>query len=433
MVLVSQSGIALYDGDAQTVYQDGRAQLTPFRVLFFPANTTLPQQQVACLMLPLGKVLSVTRKAGLGSWSHPKLVLHMDGTAAPERAGEGGPSSLQSPTYHFTKLSFRTGGIDSFDEQLRLSLGRKLWTFKTLPSSSSASLTPANAASQPSPSSGFSTSNAGVGGLIKRNETEAQQYSRMLEAAVQDIDAVMRNANEIIQMMRGLTERSTAKPQEADEIRAVQQSLGLLSCPVTVEMVGSVAEFQAELARELEAWACHPQNLLFSKQQNPFRIIPLVELYAVYNRARGPMVGYLSPNDLLDACRRLVSRPPAKGGTVFRLVTFRSGLVALKLEDAESANQDVSSEPLVMNALRALMGPRPQSVLEWGRTGVPKTLVTDIALAQQLRVGTGVAKDILDELELDECLCRAENLGGVAYCWNVFSLYPTAQPYSLPA
>ena len=72
-----------------------------------------------------------------------------------------------------------------------------------------------------------------------------------------------------------------------------------------------------ELAREVEKFA----NSILDKVGG---VLALVDLYCMYNRARG--TDLISPEDLLIACEKLTSNPESK---VF-LRTFSSGVKVIQ-------------------------------------------------------------------------------------------------------
>ena len=330
--------------------------------------------------------------------------------------------------------------MDKFHDALVNAISRELWKVRPIASSSAQpqllspasqspvvfgsdrSETPASSGvspttEQPSATKVFSTSSAGIGGLMRKTEGEAREKQAVLSEAMRDINGVMSNATTIVEeinsMNRALLARGQASQgttalagedaEAAVQLEAMQRKLGL-ACPVSQHMVGSKSSFHAEVAKELRGW--------MNREGNPLRkahVVSLIELYSLYNRARGGL-DLLSPLDVRKACDYLNEHYAEE----FRVVKYPSGLTVL---------QRVTSHETILQLLTTLLGPRPERLADAAHCPDGLPAVTDAMVSQKMKVSLSVSRTILEDLELDEVLCRSETIiGGLSFHWNIFQM-----------
>ncbi len=374
VLLCNQRGVGIYEKEVKSPLQNGRISLSTHAIFFQEEGST------ELLSLDLSLVQPpVSRLSGIG-WSHPKIVC-----------------TLKNGFYF--KFSFRAGGIEAFFAALTNALEKKLWTIVT-PKVSHAkqnaglaqcSEMPERQTGEP-PSATFTfTDRAGIAGVIRQ-----QPQREDLAEAMNDINAVMINAGALVAAIRKFKSQSGVTPEDASAIVSVEEALGLGSV-VTARSIGKGARWHEEVCREVVRW--------LSVEANPLSkavIIPLVELFSHYNRARRQEL--VSPQDLVEACRLISSVMPS---SCFTLKVFRSGAQAL-------ANGSAGN---VESLLRRALGPKPTSI-----SGVRSlTGLSASQFAALLGTNDDIAEEVLEDFEEDELLCRSEStFGQVTYFWNVF-------------
>lgn len=136
-----------------------------------------------------------------------------------------------------------------------------------------------------------------VGGILRTVETSAQGRESHMKDALQDLEALMVKAKDMVRLAAELNEKLTAtststskfsgtsgissEPEEATFIRSSLSQLGLQmsNTPVTLDMMKDERKWFEELARELAGVL---QGIM--KERG---IIALDEVWGSWNRARG--------------------------------------------------------------------------------------------------------------------------------------------------
>lgn len=448
VLILSQHNIGLYDGDKKTEWKKGKVMLTTHHIIYQDDNDTSAVLQVALeIVRKAGK--PPTTSGGFGAFSSPKIILPLS----------------QS---QYVKLSFRDGGITKFYDQLIAALEAKAWTRTVAVKGSSAEPSNNTGAAGPSRSAGATaattTTQASAPSLSAAKTTQVVAPSSLLssspppvprgvgiagvvqasaEAAVvpstlQDIDDVMNKASSLVVGIRRLRERNEAAARSgsgnADDtaaemvlIESIESTLGLGTVVTRSE---GEKQFHKDLAMELHAWMTHERN---ARLFNEMPVVPLIELFALYNRARGGDL--VSPADVLQACKHMTTQLPQNR---YSLTTLSSGRKALVAKD----------DSLLLSKLEAVMGPqllnpagskvqaalqknqsssgeRPLKSIatstELPRSGWAMKSISDVQLADQLHVAVPVAGDLLKEMEMKSYLCCADTgFDCHVYYWNVF-------------
>jgi ESCRT-II complex subunit VPS36 len=160
--------------------------------------------------------------------------------------------------------------------------------------------------------------------------------------------------------------------------------LGLSTPIVTKEIAGGQDAYWAELARQIAEFLTFTDSRGDTKESILKReggILPLIDLFAIYNRARGvgivPCyvfidVALVSPTDLAKACAMF-----PKMRLPVRLKTFKSGLVVVQ-------DSSASDEIVERNLLRFITG---------GQNGV-----TALEIGRKFNWSVGVAMELLQVL-----------------------------------
>ncbi|KAJ9531624.1 hypothetical protein QJQ45_021778 [Haematococcus lacustris] len=251
----------------------------------------------------------------------------------------------------------------------------------------------------------------GVGGLVRREAARTEEAGRVLGAGLQDLQALMSLAADLVQLaerFRGVS-RAQGGPvgSEADELvdedtQAQLIALGITS-PVTRESAG--ARYHLELSRQLADF------LLAGPLKRAGDLLPLPDVYCLFNRARGTEL--VSPDDLLAAVKLF-----GQARLPLSLRTFPSGFIAVQgaahSDDAVCATLGRMAQPVklapgdgdtsAVPSLHATLGPP----------------LTAVDVARELGCATAVAREHLVLAEARGILCRDEGPEGLRFFRNFF-------------
>ncbi|UZJ52122.1 hypothetical protein CBS101457_001442 [Exobasidium rhododendri] len=277
------------------------------------------------------------------------------------------------------RLSFRKGGDKEFYSLLKTILKEKHWqksnliSLQTLGPSSQSRFS-----SQHRNIDGRSASSAlvygqqdgetgtvkrvGIEGIFSAVDLQAQEESDDMKDAFRDLEALMKKAKKMVDLAELLNAKLTRQEASADAagretggkdetaniIRSSLVRLGLSTPAITLDMAKDEMEYNLQLAQELagllysgasplmgkgRVLAKQSQELLSSTvtKQQPQQlngetgkgIIPLDELWCMWNRARG--VALVSPKTLLAVCKIL----PTITAPCIDCKTFQSGIRVL--------------------------------------------------------------------------------------------------------
>ncbi|KAG8346428.1 putative EAP30 Vps36 family [Trypanosoma vivax] len=270
------------------------------------------------------------------------------------------------------------------------------------------------------------TDRAGIAGLMRVSAETVQQRE-----AFRDIDHVMKNVSSLVAAIRHLRQKQQSAAgmvpsEDTTAIESIEATLGLSATARPQDPIGFVvgdthSKFHQELAREIHLWITHEKN------QNIFGtmpLIPLIELFSLYNKARGGH-DLVSTNDVLCACRVLDKQAYAE----HTLKKLSSGRLALQRKDSS----------VVLEKLERVLGPRlcnssqarePGGGVSFFSCRVPKAFpvspselksINEVEFASVLNVAYSVAMDLLEELEAQGFLCRSGGeFGCLVFHWNIF-------------
>ncbi|KAJ4001799.1 vacuolar protein sorting-associated protein 36 [Lentinula boryana] len=231
------------------------------------------------------------------------------------------------------KLSFRRGGDKAFYAALKRSLKGRAWE-----------VAPSNVAND--------GVRSGISGIMQAVETSAQNRDINMSNALEDLEALMAKAKDMVQLAAELNERLTAsstttannpyssslsllsststEPEEATFIRSSLSQLGLQmeNTPVTLDMMKDEREWMEQLARELAnvLQGSAKANLPSSAGGGMMKergIIALDEVWGGWNRARG--VALIPPSTFLQVVPLL----PAFTNPTITSRSLNSGLAVL--------------------------------------------------------------------------------------------------------
>jgi len=276
------------------------------------------------------------------------------------------PASEQRTTY--VRISFRAGGEKQFLERIKIAISQKAWIASSTKHDNMLSLAP-------------TSKTIGINGLERASAALKLQNDKVLEASFQDLEALMTRAKTLIALAEQLASKISSLPASAgasEARRALQESselLGLSTPIVSREVAGGQEAYWGELARQVAEFltARGAEGSLLKREGG---IIPLIDLFALYNRARGvgtnpvppptyihrifmsvlalyscfyfcgmrvrwalTLIALVSPTDLAKACGMFTKlRLP------IRQKTFRSGLIVIM---DSSATEEVLERQLL--------------------------------------------------------------------------------------
>lgn len=339
-----------------------------------------------------------TEKEGGGFFKSPKVKL-----------------SIRELTINEVSITFKKGKRDEFLDTLQDQIKRKKWTedVKLNTSASTSSLSSpvgssslTGTVSTPNLESqndlatkkprDFTTSKAGVGGIMKRIEEENKKEREELDDAFSDLNSLMEKAkdmvelaesfkNKVVERMKNNANNTQEEKEEEDQMYDFLLNLGLTS-PVTKQSSG--AHYHQQLSRQLVDF------LDKIVQEKYGGVITLTDAYCLYNRARG--TDLISPEDMQTACSLF-----EKLRLPMRLITFASGVVVIQSSQYSDK----------------LMAEKIERFIKDGTEidSVDYKFITAVRLAQLMNVSVILAKELLLSAEQSQALCRDENEEGVRY------------------
>ncbi|KAA1466902.1 hypothetical protein DENSPDRAFT_812276 [Dentipellis sp. KUC8613] len=344
---------------------------------------------------------------------HPHALLATQSAPA-SRPDSPSPQPDDGADTRIIKLSFRRGGDKAFYAVVKRSLLGKAWESKDAPARTDA------AAARTGP--------GGIDGLIRTVESSAATRSTDMSSALQDLEALMTKARDMVRLAGELNERLTAssalaanpyssggagdmngsgggagdtdaalvlapagEPEAATFVRSSLAQLGLQmpNTPVTLDMVRDEKRWHAELARELAGLlqgadsAPAPGQARARGMMRERGIVGLDEVWGGWNRARG--VALIPPATFLLVLPHLPTHttPPIAART------FASGLRVL--------HTPAYAAPAFAKRLEALVRARPRTTLE---------------VAEGQGVPVGLVAEMVREAEEAGVVCRDEGEGG---------------------
>lgn len=310
------------------------------------------------------------------------------------RSDSPGPTALLVPNGDAgsTKLSFRGSGDKAFYDQLKKTLASKAW--ETTGNNENNDIRNTNNAVG---------SGTGIHGLEQIGERKKLETQEVLGGALEDLQTLMARAKDVVQLAEKYARHLEKEEQNADgaalnarkALRESSQALGLSSTVVTKEMAGGQEIFHAELARQIAEFL---ENGGILRREGG--VISLVDLFAIYNRARG--VSLISPKDLYSACEQM-----EKLHLPIRMRKFKSGLIVV---------QESFRTPQVII----------KHILNWLEKLEPWH--SDIGVsAEEASAKFGwsvtVAVEELEMAEQNGALCRDEQLSGIRFFPNLILPY----------
>ncbi|KAK8011431.1 ESCRT-II subunit protein VPS36 [Apiospora arundinis] len=325
----------------------------------------------------------------------------------------GNGSGLDTP--ESVKISFRAGGEKIFYERLKTCMIQRKWLLQEAPPIPRANRAAEgnNGTLSCTGSGAGRTKSAGIAGLEQMGLDRRKNNELMIGTSFEDLEALMASAKEIVALAESFARQvnggSDNATTEANALLAESASqLGLIT---TKDIVGggsgsaSESLYLSELSRNLAEFLTDDARGVLKKAGG---IMSLVDLWAMFNRARGG-VELVSPNDFEKAAQLW-----EKLKLPVRLRTFKSGVMVVQSRD----RTDEATVKALLSWLRDLHDIPPDSEVSWDWQEFGRG-VTAQDVAERFGWSIAVAEEELEMAEERGVLCREEGIEGIKF-WENF-------------
>lgn len=357
-----QTGVALYDGNEKTAFENGILSLTTHRLVWRDHRN-----RNCVLCVPLSLVVYLEEQAS-GFAKSAKIVVHLNPAPSHKAAGP-----VSSSNHSYVRLSFREAGEKEFFRSFQEALRNRKW--ETLQAG-------------PSGVTALPRHRPGIVGIERSLEQRNKETSKNISHAFEDLSKLMDKAKEMVSLSKTIATKIKEKQGDITEDETVKFKAYLLSMgipnPVTRETHGTGDKYYTELARQLASMLAKPI-------EEGGGMMTLTDVYCRVNRARG--MELLSPEDLLHGCELMEML-----GLPVRLRTFDSGVMVLQ-------SQSQNEEEIVGNTTALV---------------TERTSLTAEELSQMVGVSVVLARERLLLTEKLGGVCRDENIEALRFYPNLF-------------
>lgn len=336
-----------------------------------------------------------------------------DGTHIP-----GSPSRSSSPAIansqgvpflepqEEVKLSFRSGGEKTFHERLRNALKQRKWLSSSAPPvPKSEELVSNNTDAQKE------ATKVGIAGLERRGLEMRKNNEFVIGNAFEDLAALMASAKDIIALAESLSSQSQTNGATTDGLQSSADPSVLLSqlnLTTTKDMLSSKSTsanlYLTELCRSIAEFLTDDRRAILKSAGG---VMSLVDLWAVFNRARGG-VELVSPSDF-EAAAQLFD----KLSLPVRLRRFKSGLLVVQ----DRSRTDEKTVKALTDWLLTLKEEQPAIEVTWDWKTWGRG-ITAQETAERFGWSIGVASEELEMAEEQGVLCRESGIEGVKFWQN---------------
>lgn len=314
-----------------------------------------------------------------------------------------------SDTPECVKISFRRGGEKIFFERLKGSMTQRKWLLRDAPPAPNSRAADEGSNDAAGGSSGGRTKGVGIAGLEQLGLNMRKNNELLIGSAFEDLEALMSSAKEVIALAERFARQSNNGQgnASAEENAILAESASQLGLVTTKDIVGggsSESLYLSELARNLAEFLTDDSRGVLKKAGG---IITLVDLWAMFNRARGG-VELVSPADFEKAARLW-----SKLKLPVRLRTFRSGVMVVQSRE----RTDGTTVRAILAWLRDLHEFPPDREVAWDWQQFGRGVTAQEA-AERFGWSLGVAEEELLMAEERGELCREEGLEGLKFWVN---------------
>ena len=305
------------------------------------------------------------------------------------------------------KFSFRGGGEKVFYERLKGAMTQRKWLLQNappIPRPSQNSPTATNRSVLQLPISRPKV--VGIAGLERQGQEYRKNNEVVIGNAFEDLEALMASAKEIVALAESFANKSAEKGSDVDAL--LTESATALGMVTTKEMlgtsIGSEYLYLSELSRNLAEFLTDDAKGVLRKEGG---IMSLVDLWAVFNRARGG-VELISPADFEKAARLW-----EKLGLPVRLRQFKNGLLVVQKQDWT----DDKTIAQLLHWFQELHEIKSNGTSTWDWHAFGRGITAQEA-AVRFGWSIGVASEELEMAEEKGALCREEGVEGVRFWEN---------------
>lgn len=362
----------------------------------FLNHPSLPQCELCGTSLVSAHTTEHDFKNGIGRSESPGPLL------------EDGVSCIDHNT-ECVKFSFRAGGDKIYHERLKGAMQQRKWLLQNAPPVPKP---------EPAVGGGLGThgqlgrlsfdkpKSVGIAGLERRGQELRKNNEMILGDAFEDLEALMGSAKEIVALAESFKDKSAGGSPEANAL--LQESATALGMVTTKDMLGSShsseALYLSELSRDLAEYLTDDARGIL---RNEGGIMSLVDLWAVFNRARGG-VELISPLDFEKAARFW-----EKLNLPVRLRQFKNGLLVVQRYDWT----DDKTIAQLLHWFQELHTSPPSGESSWDWEAFGRG-VSPHETARRFGWSMGVATEELEMAEEKGVLCREDGVEGVRFWEN---------------
>jgi ESCRT-II complex subunit VPS36 len=309
------------------------------------------------------------------------------------------------------KISFRGGGEKIFLERLKGAMTQRKWLLQGAPPVPKPNRQGGDGGVNDSSSSPSTdrVKTVGIAGLEQRRLDMRKNNEVVIGNAFEDLEALMASAKEIVALAESFARQMDGTVNGSSEANALlAQSASALGLVTTKDMLGggssSETLYLSELSRNLAEFLTEDARGVLRKAGG---VISLVDLWAIFNRARGG-VELVSPMDFEKAARLW-----EKLKLPVRLRQFKSGVLVVQASD----RTDEKTIKSLLGWLKDLHYFPPDKDVPWDWREFGRG-VTALDAAERFGWSIGVATEELEMAEERGALCREEGVEGLKFWEN---------------
>lgn len=308
------------------------------------------------------------------------------------------------------KISFRGGGEKIFYDRLKSSITQRKWLLQNAPPVPGSRSNDDTASGSSTPTASNKPKTAGIAGLEQLGLNMRKNNEMLIGSAFEDLEALMASAKQVVALAEQFARQNSTGGGtfSAEESAILAESASQLGLVTTKDMLGggkSESLYLSELSRNVAEFLTDDARGVLKKAGG---ILTLVDLWAMFNRARGG-VELVSPMDFEKSARLWESlKLPV------RLRTFRSGVMVVQGRD----RTDDTTIQALLSWLQDLHEFPPDREVTWDWREFGRG-VTPQDAAERFGWSIGVAEEELLMAEENGVLCREEGLEGLKF-WENF-------------
>lgn len=308
------------------------------------------------------------------------------------------------------KISFRGGGDKILYERLKGAITQRKWLLQGAPRVPNQNpLAVDGNSGDGSTREQTRKKTVGIAGLEQRGLDMRKNNELVIGTAFEDLEALMASAKEIVALAEGFSRQGNGGPGSSEANALLAESASQLGLVTTKDIVGGGSSneslYLSELSRNLAEFLTDDARGVLRKAGG---IISLVDLWAMFNRARGG-VELVSPMDFEKAAQLWEKlRLPV------RLRTFKSGVMVVQSMD----RTDEMTIKTLLAWMQDLHDVPPEREVPWDWQEFGRG-VTARDAADRFGWSIGVAEEELEMAEERGVLCREEGIEGLKF-WENF-------------